>query len=344
MWQLRACNITQDVTNRGQHISMVPVRWVEGQKEDMVATVRNIQNLVVKTPVKMIKSGVAFVNEDLQIKMWEMGWVVVLLVEKRVGQVKNMIIDTVEMAVGVVEMVKENPVNGILNSQKRPQSLEIMRNEKQMKYKEAVSKEYRNKKYAETDQFSLSDVDTKVFNLEKEIEEYEVSIKKLQDNIGENIEIFLAGKDNITVERQVEGTKMEMLTYPAQNMEETKYLTQSLISDGNSKGIQDEGQVSERVPLLTKDYLQSLQASCSLTDIPDDLTENINMRSIHFTPTTVSNFQQLCENQVQGRFHDPDMFAMLCARRWKSQHVVAWCKGDRCNHYSQDIIQDMGSG
>ena len=121
-------------------------------------------------------------------------------------------------------------------------------------------------------------------------------------------------------------------------MKETKYITQSLRYDGNSTGIQDEGQVSERVPLLTKDYLLSLQASCSLTDIPDDLIENINMRSIHFTPTTVSNFQQLCENQVQGRFHDPDMFAMLCARRWKSQHVVAWCKGDVSDPISVYIV------
>ena len=166
MWQLRACNITQDVTNRGQHISMVPVRWVEGQKGEMLAVVRNIENLVIKTPVKMIKSGVASVNEDLQIRMWEMGWFIVLLVEKRVGQVKNMIIDTVEMAAGVVDIMKENPVNGILNYQKRPQSLEIMRNENLMKYIATVSKEHGNKKYAETDQFSLSDVDTKMFNSE----------------------------------------------------------------------------------------------------------------------------------------------------------------------------------
>ena len=64
MWQLRACNITQDVTNRGKHISMVPVRWVEGQREDMVAILRNIQNLVVKTPVRIIKSGVTSVDNN----------------------------------------------------------------------------------------------------------------------------------------------------------------------------------------------------------------------------------------------------------------------------------------
>ena len=108
----------------------------------------------------------ASVNEDLQIKMCEICWFVVLLVEKRVGQVKNMIIDTVEMAAGVVDIMKENPVNGILNSHKRPQSLEIMRNENLMKYTATVSKEHGNKKYAETDQFSLSDVDTKMFNSE----------------------------------------------------------------------------------------------------------------------------------------------------------------------------------
>jgi hypothetical protein len=125
MWELRALNMTQDMTNRGQHISMVPVRWVEGQKEDMLTCLRSIQTIVVKNPFKMVKSGVASVNEDLQIRMWERGWFVVLLVEKRVGQVKNMIIDTVEMAAGVVVMMKETPVTGILNSQKRPQSLEI---------------------------------------------------------------------------------------------------------------------------------------------------------------------------------------------------------------------------
>ena len=104
--------------------------------------------------------------------------VLLCLVEKRVGQVKNMIIDTVEMAAGVVDIMKENPVNGILNSQKRPQSLEIMKNENLMKYTATVSKEHGNKKYAETDQFSLSDVDTTILNLEKEIEDYEMSIRE----------------------------------------------------------------------------------------------------------------------------------------------------------------------
>ena len=64
MWQLKVCNITQDVTNRGKHISMVPVRWVEGQREDMVAILRNIQNLVVKTPLRIIKSGVTSVDNN----------------------------------------------------------------------------------------------------------------------------------------------------------------------------------------------------------------------------------------------------------------------------------------
>ena len=85
-----------------------------------------------------------------------------------------------------------------------------------------------------------------------------MSIQKLQDNIGENIEIFLAGKDKMRGESHVEETKLQMLTDQPENIEETKYLTQSLIHDGNSK---DEGQVSERVPHLAKDYLDSLQAS-----------------------------------------------------------------------------------
>ena len=83
-----------------------------------------------------------------------------------------------------------------------------------------------------------------MLNLEKEIEEYGMSIKKLQDNIGENIEIFLAGKDNMTAERHVEGVKLEKLTEPPKSPEETKYLTHSLISDGNGAGIHDNGQVS----------------------------------------------------------------------------------------------------
>ena len=91
-------------------------------------------------------------------------------------------------------------------------------------------------------------------------------------------------------------------------------------------------------------YLKTLQPSCHLTDIPDDIIDDINMSRIHFTPTTVSSFQHLCDNQIKGRFRSPDMFAMLCARRWKSQHVQAWCRGNMCSHFSEETVEEIGSG
>ena len=107
MLQSKAYSIAQDVTHRYHETSMVPIRWVEGQKDDLGTRLSNIQNCLVKTPVKTLQAGASSFTESVQIKLWEMSWFVVLLAAHQTGTVKNKIIDIIELAVGAAEVLKK---------------------------------------------------------------------------------------------------------------------------------------------------------------------------------------------------------------------------------------------
>ena len=65
----------------------------------------------------------------------------------------------------------------------QPLDLKFLRNKSQRNCETSSSSDYQGKQANDSDMFSFSDVDMKMFNLEKEIEEYEIAIKTPQENI-----------------------------------------------------------------------------------------------------------------------------------------------------------------
>ena len=317
MWKAKMSHITRDAMTNCCSRSLSPLRWVDHQKEEIISCVKRTEEKLVQNAVTPLQTTVTSFSERLQNLLWELCWYLVILLANKVTGVKNMILDMVEYAVETADDVfEEKQKNRNYHQVTKSQSSNMVELDRDCETKYKESEQSANKIQGKN-KFSFSDLDMKMFSLEQEIAEYEKSLLKCHQDIGENIAILLAGKnDKIEEEENIDKRKED----------------------------EEENMLEKPEVLTMTDYLLSLDTSCPLTDVPDEIVANIDMKAISFAGTTISTFQQLCDNQIQGRFLNSAMFSQLCARRWKSQHVVSWSKGERCVHYNQEITQDIESG
>ena len=320
MWSLKLNNIGGNLLKGIKKVclSSWPVVWLTRITMTVSLLFTSIREMERQTRSNYIKAP----SERMQILMWEISWRIVLWITEKGNGTRDSIYKWMRAFV-IMFNPREIPIDNV-EPETNAQQLQLVLGCETDVEKQQKNEEIADEGLIDYKGFTLSDIDKKMYHLEKEINEYEKTIVELEENITSNIELFVAHnrfKDNDTQEKM-----------------DQNFIEEDLQNARNAVGQENNTRTNSDDDQMISD----LRSNCNLTDVPDKMIENVDLDKVKFTPTTISSFNQLMDNQILGRFKDPNMFNMLCARRWKSQHLVAWAEGRHCSHFNtQEAKEEM---